>query len=102
MHLVGDFNNWAVGSTPMTRVDGTLWISRLSLPQGTYRFRYVADGQWFTDFAAFGVESGPLGINSVLQVGPRGMAETSAAPARRTGAGASPRPQGQPSEPAYV
>jgi hypothetical protein len=35
---------------------------------GEYRFRYWADGHWFTDYASHGVELGKHGWNSVLVV----------------------------------
>jgi 1,4-alpha-glucan branching enzyme len=66
--LVGDFNGWQIGATPMRgRRDGN-WIVRLRLPAGHHRFRYHADGQWYTDFAAFGLDHGPFGTDSLLWV----------------------------------
>ena len=44
------------------------WTAVLYLPQGDYKFRYRCDGQWFTDYAAFGIEYGPLGADSVIRV----------------------------------
>ena len=44
------------------------WLARVELDAGEYRFRYVADGTWYTDFAAHGVEITQLGWNSVLVV----------------------------------
>jgi cyclomaltodextrinase len=68
--VVGTFNGWQIGSTPMqSRGDGW-WHIRLSLPDGLHQFRYVADGQWFTDFAAHGVEHAKWGLNSLLVLGP--------------------------------
>jgi 1,4-alpha-glucan branching enzyme len=68
--VVGTFNGWQIGSTPMqSRGDGW-WRIRLSLPHGIHQFRYVADGQWFTDFAAHGVEHAKWGLNSLLVLGP--------------------------------
>jgi 1,4-alpha-glucan branching enzyme len=68
--VVGTFNNWQIGSTPMeSRGDGW-WRLRLSLPDGTHQFRYVADGQWFTDFAAHGVEHAKWGLNSLIVLNP--------------------------------
>jgi 1,4-alpha-glucan branching enzyme len=32
------------------------WSATLALSGGEYRFRYVADGEWYTDFASNGVE----------------------------------------------
>jgi 1,4-alpha-glucan branching enzyme len=66
--LVGDFNGWQESACPMTRSEDGWWTVRLRLSPGTYKFKYLADGRWFLDFAAFGVEPGPWGWNSVLLV----------------------------------
>jgi len=66
--LVGDFNQWREGQAPMARGPDGYWRARLKLPPGRFRFRYRADGTWFTDFAAFGIEPGPGGWNSVVEV----------------------------------
>lgn len=68
--LVGDFNGWNQDALPMDLTPGGYWVTRLDLPAGTFSFRYFADGQWFTDFAAFGLENGPYGLNSVLRIEP--------------------------------
>lgn len=65
--IAGDFNGWKPSFHMTCDADGW-WRSRIELAPGTYRFRYLADGQWFTDYAAFGVEPGPFGFNSVLKV----------------------------------
>lgn len=65
--IAGDFNGWAP-SFQMTRNRDGWWRSRIELAPGTYRFRYVADREWFTDYAAFGVEPCPGGWNSVVKV----------------------------------
>lgn len=67
VHLVGEFNNWQKNELPMTRTAEGYWVARLMLPPGTFRFRYFADGQWYTDYAAFGIECGPFGPNSVVR-----------------------------------
>jgi 1,4-alpha-glucan branching enzyme len=66
--LVGDFNQWREGQVPMSRGADGYWRARLKLPPGKFRFRYRADGAWYTDFAAFGIEPGPFGLNSVVFV----------------------------------
>ena len=66
--LVGDFNEWRTDQLPMTRKDGGYWHARVRLTPGVFKFRYLADGTWFTDYAAFGVEPGPFGYDSVLHV----------------------------------
>jgi len=67
VHLAGDFNNWQM-DLPMQRDSDGYWRARLALPAGEFRFRYCADGAWFTDFAAFGVEPGGFGLDSVVRV----------------------------------
>ena len=45
------------------------WTAAVPLPHGEYRFRYVADGVWYTDFASNGVERTRKGTwNSILVV----------------------------------
>lgn len=66
--LAGDFNGWQETCFPM-RPDGEgWWTYRLHLAPGTYQFKYHVDGEWFLDYAAFGLERGPFGWNSVVQV----------------------------------
>ena len=66
--LAGDFNGWSTDRLPMVRSPEGYWKAKVHLPTGTFRFRYCADGHWFTDFAAFGVEPGPYGPVSVVWV----------------------------------
>jgi len=68
VHLAGDFNNWHENSLPMRPARGGYWTAKMHLPAGEFRFRYLADGEWFTDYAAFGVEPGAFGLDSVLRV----------------------------------
>lgn len=68
VHLTGDFNGWREDELPMRRTHDGYWVAQMRLPAGEFRFRYCADGEWFTDFAAFGVEPGRFGLDSVLRV----------------------------------
>ncbi len=68
VQLVGDFNGWRKGEHEMVRTDDGYWLAALHLKPGTYKFRYCADGKWFTDYAAFGIEYGPLGVDSIVRV----------------------------------
>ena len=66
--IVGDFNGWRHDEWPMHN-DGGTWLLRVRLSPGTYRFRYVSDGCWFTDYASFGVRKNSFGSeDSVLVV----------------------------------
>jgi 1,4-alpha-glucan branching enzyme len=48
--LVGSFNGWARGVTPMKMSDGTgLWSVDVPLIEGEYTFMYLVDGRrWVT------------------------------------------------------
>ena len=65
--VAADFNDWSP-ELPMRRDANGWWTLHLDLEPGEYRFRYVADGEWYTDFASNGVEVTKLGWNSVLVV----------------------------------
>jgi 1,4-alpha-glucan branching enzyme len=67
VRIAGDFDNWS-GSLNMRNAGRGWWIFDADLPPGEYRFRYQADGQWYTDFAAYGVEHTKTGWNSVVIV----------------------------------
>lgn len=56
VYLAGDFNDWNYAETPMQRTQSGHWQTELELEPGTYKFRYFADGQWMTDYAAFGLQ----------------------------------------------
>jgi 1,4-alpha-glucan branching enzyme len=79
VHLVGDFTSWRSGELPMHRAAKGYWSTRVQLPGGCFRFRYCADGQWFTDFAAFGIEPGPDGPIGIVYV-PSGPQQERAVP----------------------
>jgi 1,4-alpha-glucan branching enzyme len=77
--LVGEFNEWSKDDMPMRKCGKGYWTAKLRLPYGDFRFRYWADGQWYTDFAAFGVEPGPYGPVGLVHV-PEPEAVASPAP----------------------
>lgn len=66
--LAGDFNSW--NGMAMQREPSGHWTCMLDLPPGSYQFRYLIDGGWLTDCAAFGMQPGPYGWNSVVYVAP--------------------------------
>jgi 1,4-alpha-glucan branching enzyme len=76
VHLAGDFSAWGANAVPMRTSGDGWWFVALKLSPGEYRFRYIADGHWFTDFAAHGIETCPNGWNSVLLVPTRQVAVT--------------------------
>ena len=52
--LVGDFNDWDAGRTPMHRAGGSdVWTTVIALPPGRYRYAFLVDrSQWVADPAA--------------------------------------------------
>jgi chromosome partitioning protein len=68
--IAGDFNNWSPMSTPMTKTDTpSLWVTKLPLYPGRYRYRFVVDGQWTTDPNNKYVETNQFGeLNNIVEV----------------------------------
>jgi hypothetical protein len=68
VRIVGDFDTPGGGGIAMTGSPDGWWRAKVALGAGEYRFRYVADGTWYTDYASNGVEVTGLGVHSVLVV----------------------------------
>ena len=73
VRLAGDFNGWVpdknVRSLVQTEGPQRIWTKTLSLPPGTYEYRYVVDGEWCEDPENPHAVPGPVGgRNSVLVV----------------------------------
>jgi hypothetical protein len=67
--VVGDFCQWQQDHLPMRRIAPHEWMLMLRLPPGTYEFRYLVSGEWFTDYAAFGINKSMFGqYNAVLRI----------------------------------
>ena len=75
VRVVGDFAAPVEGGFSMTGGSDGWWRATVSLAAGEYRFRYVADGAPFPDYASNGIEVSKAGVNSVLVV-PKGGAST--------------------------
>jgi beta-lactamase regulating signal transducer with metallopeptidase domain len=46
--VAGDFNRWNQSQFLFSR-EGGEWVCRVSLPAGTYQYKFVVDGDWLTD-----------------------------------------------------
>jgi len=68
--IAGDFNNWSAMSTPMqTNGKPGLWMTKLPLQPGRYRYRLIVDGQWVTDPNNKYVETNQFGeLNNIVEV----------------------------------
>jgi 1,4-alpha-glucan branching enzyme len=73
VRVVGDFADWRGGGLDMCDRGDGWWRLSTRLDSGEYRFRYVADGQWYTDYASNGIEMDKAGVNSLLVVPERGL-----------------------------
>lgn len=66
--ILGDFNGWRDNELTMTRQKDGTWTARVYLPAGDFRFRYRCDGEWFIDYAAFGIDCGDFGLDSIVRI----------------------------------
>jgi chromosome partitioning protein len=68
--IAGDFNNWSPMSTPMLNGETPgVWITKLPLFPGRYRYRFIVDGKWMTDPHNTYVESNQFGeLNNIVEV----------------------------------
>lgn len=65
--VVGDFNQWDPANGAMKRRKDGVWTKAVRLAPGTYRFRYLADGEhWHNDPAADGYEPSEFGEDNGL------------------------------------
>ena len=70
--LVGEFNDWDTGATPLTQIRGRgVWTITLPLEPGRYLYAFVVDGtEWAPDPAAPLAPDDGFGVpNSVVTVG---------------------------------
>ncbi len=71
--VAGSFNHWQPQATPLVPLGNGKWAKELTLPAGSYEYRFVVDGQWVTDPKAQVVAPNPFGSeNGVLTVTARG------------------------------
>ena len=67
--MVGTFNDWKPGATPLNGLHSGKWARELSLAPGRYEYRFVVDGHWIDDPKAEVYVRNPHGgRNAVLQV----------------------------------
>lgn len=67
--LVGSFNDWDVGATPLRSSRDGEWRAEVKLAPGRYEYLFVVDGKWVPDPNAGQTTPNPFGgVNSVLVV----------------------------------
>jgi hypothetical protein len=85
--VVGDFNHWEPGHTPLRQARDGRWRVVLDLPVSQqYHFHYQVDGAWHTDSQADGLSADGAGL-------PTSLINTTALP---TAAGCTERPLPSP------
>jgi transcriptional regulator with XRE-family HTH domain len=47
--VTGSFNSWDKTGTPLKKDKTGTWSTDLSLKPGRYEYKYIVDGQWWTD-----------------------------------------------------
>jgi hypothetical protein len=65
--LAGDFNSWNSLENFFHRKDG-LWICRIDLKPGTYKYKFVVDGVWIIDESNPKIDYDGEYYNSVIEV----------------------------------
>ena len=72
VHLVGEFNDWKIGKTPMRKLKDGGFTVTVDMETGRdYQFRYLIDGErWENEWEADRYEYSPFGNceNSVVSV----------------------------------
>lgn len=67
--ISGDFNKWSQNATSMKKKKCGSWTSKVALSSGRYEYKFIVDGQWWTDPNCKDVVTNSLGSqNSVLVV----------------------------------
>lgn len=67
--LVGDFNDWHTGATPMKKDKSGVWKAELRLDAGEYQFKYfVDDHYWMNDDEASKVANAFGTDNSLARI----------------------------------
>jgi len=68
--VVGDFNGWDPGQTPLQRMDGGVWSTTVPVAPGRYHYMFLVDGkEWLADPLAAETSVDGFGAqNSVLDV----------------------------------
>ena len=67
--LMGDFNQWNEKKHPMKKSADGVWEKIIMVPEGSYQYRFLVDGEWRNDPANSQVCANCFGtLNNVLKV----------------------------------
>ena len=69
IHVVGDFNQWQADTNLMTKAKDLTYTCKLKLAPGTYEYKFLVNGIWYTDHRADRQVMNCYGtLNSVIEV----------------------------------
>jgi len=69
VYAAGDFNDWKIDDKSIMRQENGIWKLKINLPAGSYRYRFVKDGEWVDDPANAKRTMNPYGqMDSLLEV----------------------------------
>ncbi len=67
--LTGDFSGWDSSGIPMKRSKKGTWKTEVNLKPGRYEYKFIVDGQWWTDPLNDNIITNSLGSqNSVIEI----------------------------------
>jgi len=64
--VVGTFNDWKPGATPLTCLGAGKWAREVPLAPGRYEYRFVVNDEWMDDPKAKAFVSNPHGGRNAL------------------------------------
>ncbi len=68
--LTGDFNSWGDQGLKMKKGRDGIWKIGMNLAPGRYEYKFIVDGQWWTDPVNPHAVTNSFGaVNSVIEVG---------------------------------
>ena len=66
--LVGEFNHWDIGSTPMKRGRDGNWKVKAGLLPGRYEYKFFADQRWVENLSGKDMVSNPFGTQNLIRL----------------------------------
>ena len=70
VELAGDFTDWQCKPIPLVKQATGLWKTTVSLPSGSYHYRFLVDGEWRDDPACALRMPNPYGSENAVVVVP--------------------------------
>jgi hypothetical protein len=69
VYIAGEFNNWKTDDDSRMAKEDNMWVKRMQLAPGTYRYRFVMDGNWVEDPGNPKKEKNPFGqLDSLVEI----------------------------------